>query len=187
MRSLAGTPLPEHRMAVMADATTKACRFASAGEVQKDAEPRTDSFFGATTQQVQREYASGQITSKAQQRWKEHCEAADAAAADEGPSSCSANLSCSRASASARGLVDIAGAAGVVCAHAVPGLGCFTIMPTPEQHYFHLLNILHALKRRPDIKDIYIDVACRLLPVAAAMMRDEVEGGRLNPDVLQVV
>lgn len=83
-------------------------------------------------------------------------------------------------------MVDIAGAAGVVCAHGLPVRGCFTLIPTPEQHYYHLLTLLQALKARPDIKDIYNDIACRILSALLLALRDAVEAGSLHEGVLQV-
>ena len=90
---------------------------------------------------------------------------------DDGPLSCTSNLSCSRASASARGVVHIAGIAGVVCAHSMPGRGLFLAMPTPEQHTYHIRNFTEAALRRSDIKDMYIDYACRIEGSLRASMR----------------
>lgn len=127
-----GTPVPKHRMSVMADGCSKCYHYANAGRMQLGDVATSTSFFGEVARKVQDDFADGTVTSAAQQKYAQHC--ATVAGDDDSSYSCSSNLSCSRASASARGVVDIAGTAGVSCAHGQPGRGLFVAMPTPEQH-----------------------------------------------------
>lgn len=150
----------------MCDGCCKCAHFASAGRSQgmADNPPRTCSHLGPGAHKVLRQYRDGELTSAAQQRYA--CAAADGSGSgdDEAspPVSCSSNLTCSRASASARGTVDFAGCACVACAHGIVLHDGVVGMPTPEQHAFHFAGMTAALLRRPDIVDFYVDIACRL-------------------------
>ena len=162
----AGTPVPDHpRVAVMADGSAKPAKYSYTSTVQnlEGFPPWSGSYLGCTAHGVLHRFSTGDLASEAQQRYA--CRAAGDDGDDAGGDSavaCSSNLTCSRASASARGVVDIAGVAGVVCAHGVPLLNCFVPMPTPEQHAYHVANLVEAVQRRPDIRDIYIDIGCRV-------------------------
>jgi len=171
-------------MSVMADGCYKCYHYANAGRMQLGDVATSTSFFGEVARKVQDDFADGTVTSAAQQKYAQHC-ATVAAGDDDSSYSCSSNLSCSRASASARGVVDIAGTAGVSCAHGQPGRGLFVAMPTPEQHTYHIRTLLEALKRRPDIRDIYIDIGCRLKGALMEAVRLLVAGGKLEASVLE--
>ena len=161
-------------MAVMGDACVKPIRYANVGLARQSDTAKSTAFLGAGASKVMEDYASGDLTSEAQLQYAAgHCSAAgaDDDGNDDGPLSCTSNLSCSRASASARGVVHIAGIAGVVCAHSMPGRGLFLAMPTPEQHTYHIRNFTEAALRRSDIKDMYIDYACRIEGSLRASMR----------------
>lgn len=181
---LPGTPVPAHVMAVMADASTKCCRFASAGRAQRSALPTTSGFLGMTACQVQQGWGSGKYKSQAQARWAQHC---DTVGDDDEDAVCSSNLSCSRVSASARGAVDVAGLAGVVCAHGQPGRGCFVAMPAPEQHSFHIATLCYLMTMRPDVNHIYIDIGCRIWLALRAALGALVTANDLHPSVVEQV
>lgn len=168
----------------MADACTKCCHYSSAGRKQTGDAPSTDYFLGEVAHQVQRDYAAGTVTSAAQQQWAQHCATAAAAGGDGLGNSCSSNLSCSRASASARGVVDQAGTAGVSCAHGFPGRGLFVAMPTPEQHTYYFRTLVELLIRRPDLQDIYLDIGCRVKPGLMAIVQQLVAAGKLPENLL---
>jgi hypothetical protein len=57
-------------------------------------------------------------------------------------------------------------------------------MPTPEQHTFHIRLLLEALKWRPDIRDIYIDIGCRIKSGLMAAVQQQVADGKLPPQLL---
>lgn len=172
----AGTPLPDYIISIMVDATVKAAHFTSAGRSQRDIQPCSATFLGAVARMVLEKFRTGELTSAAQQQY-------DCAAAEDGPGadSCSSNLTCSRASASARGVVDFSGISGVTCAHSFPLLNCYVAMPAPEQWAFHIAAIAEALTRRPDIQNIYIDIACRIREALLAELQKLVQS---NPSRL---
>jgi hypothetical protein len=160
--SRAGKPLPKYNVAIMADACNKAAHFSSAGRAQRDVLPWSSTYLGEVARDVLGKFRSGELTSEAQLRYE--CAAAE--------DSCSSNLTCSRASASARGLVDFSGVSGVACSHAIPLLNCFVAMPAPEQWAFHIAALTEALVRRPGICHVYIDIACRLRDTFLAALQD---------------
>ena len=150
-----GTTLPAYDIMVAADASVKPCHYSSAGRAQSQVAPCSHTFLGSVSEEVQARFKAGELTSEAQQQYA-------CAAADAGVEGCSSNLTCSRASASARGVVDIAGCTAVVCAHCFPLLNCVVAMPAPEQWAFHISGLTEALTRRPDIRHICIDIGCRI-------------------------
>jgi hypothetical protein len=154
--------VPEHRMAIMADASTKPCHFKAAGRAQTSIMPTTSTFLGDLASQVQTDYDTGVLTSAAQQRRELELQEEQEGEGRAGGAACTSVLSCSRSIAAPRGQVDITGIAGVTCAHAQPARGAFLNMPTPEQHEFHRKNISHVITERPDTSDVYIDVGCRM-------------------------
>jgi hypothetical protein len=167
---LAGTPLPDYNIAITADATVKAAHFSSAGRSQRDIQPLSDMFLGQVARLVLEKFRTGELTSAAQQQYD--CATAEG---EDGADSCSSNLTCSRASASARGVVDFCGISGVTCAHSFPLLGCYVAMPAPEQFPYHIAAIAEALTRRPDIRHVYIDIACRILAALLAELQKLVQ------------
>jgi len=180
----AGTPLPKYIIAIMVDATVKAAHFTSAGRSQRDIQPWSDTFLGQVARLVLEKFRTGELTSAAQQLYD--CAAAEGGG---GTDSCSSNLTCSRASASARGVVDFSGISGVTCAHSFPLLNCFVAMPAPEQWAFHIAAIAEALTRRPDIRHVYIDIACRMRQALLAELQKLVQGtpSRLLPSTVEKV
>lgn len=176
--------MPDHpRLAIMADATCKCCHFATAGRAQPmdKIPPWSCSRLGTVARNVLEMYKSGKLKSEAQQRYA-------CAAALEGTdeASCSSNLTCSRASASARGAVDFSGVAAVACAHGTLLANCMVAMPTPEQWPFHFATVKEAVLRRSDINDLYIDVGCRIKnALLAELLEAKLADGRalLHPDV----
>lgn len=155
LRSFAGTPLPPYIIAIMADACTKAAHFASAGRSQIGIAPWSMAFLAEVARRVIERFRAGELTSAAQQQY-------ECAAAEGSVDGCNSNLTCSRASASARGMVDYSGISGVTCTHCFPLLGCFVAMPAPEQWAFHIAALIEALIRLPSIRHVYIDIACRM-------------------------
>ncbi|KAL4431229.1 hypothetical protein ABPG75_006485 [Micractinium tetrahymenae] len=167
-----GTPLPAYLVAIMADATARAIHFSSAGRQQRDIEPWSAAFLGEVARRVLVRFRSGELTSEAQQRYE--CAAADSG----GDDSCSSSLTCSRASASARGMPDFAGLSGLCCTHCIPLRNCFVAMPAPEQWAFHIAAVAEALSRRPDIRQLYIDIACRIRAALLAELQKLTEGAQ---------
>mgnify|MGYP001810903581 FL=1 len=178
--AVAGTPLPSFRMSIMMDASTKPCRFATAGAAQPHP-PRTSTHLSSVAHDVVKDFEAGILTSDAQQRYAEQC------AAEQAGTVCSSNLTCSRPSASARGVVDVSGLAGAFCSHCTAGRDAMVAMRTPEQHAYHERTFASVLLRRPDLRDAYIDIGCRLKPLLMAVVSREVEAGNLLPDVLEEV
>ena len=132
-----GTPVLEHHMAVMADASTKSCHYAPAGRSQQGAVATTFSYFAELSRQVLEDHAVGRMTSPAQQAWTQHCATTSG---EDGDATCTSNLSCSRVRTNVRGITDSSGTAGLVCAHGMPGRSCFVLMPTSAAqvpHYHH--------------------------------------------------
>ena len=169
-----------YRLAVMLDACLKPCHFAMAGRSQPHC-PRVYTFLAAVARGVISDFESGKLNSEAQQRWAEHCAASEASGA------CSSNLTCSRPSASARGVVDVSGLAGVFCNHCVAGRDAMLAMRTPEQWEYHIRTFTSVLLRRPDIADAYIDIGCRLKASLLAALQRHVDAGDLAPGVLEKV
>lgn len=82
---------------------------------------------------------------------------------DEAVAKCSASLSCSRPSSKpAKGVTDVHGVVGAVCAHTVPVRSGFMDMRTPEQFAYYLILLTWLLPRVPELRDVYIDFGCRL-------------------------
>lgn len=168
----AGTPVPNHpRLAVMADACCKAAHFKSSGRAQPldSVPPLTSSHLGSTAFDVLDRYSAGTLVSEAQQRYA--CAAAEGGE-DDGSGSCSSALTCSRASAAARGVVDFAGISAISCAHETVLRNSVVAMPTPEQHAFHIAAALAVLQPRPDVRDYYADICCRMWKQLLQRLRD---------------
>jgi hypothetical protein len=146
-------------MAISADAVTKCCRLANCGAAQRDIQPSCRNYFAAANEVVQQRVKDGTLPNLGQDSTAGS--SAPGHAADCEQPVCTANLHCSRAAAAPRGDTDRSGIAGVVCAHTFPGKELFLGMPTPEQHAFYDFLFTLALKLRPDIRDIYLDLGCR--------------------------
>lgn len=181
--SLCRHAVPPFPMSIMMDASTKPCRFTAAGAAQPRAShpPRTSSHLSSVAHQVFDDFSDGTLSSDAQQRYAEHC------AAEQTGAVCSSNLTCSRPSASAPGMVDVAGLCGICCSHCTPGRDAMVAMLTPEQHAYHVRTFTSVIRRRPDVVHVYIDIACRLKPALMEVVRERVEAGNLHPDVLKKV
>ena len=183
-----GTPLPAYTVAIMADACAKAVHFTSAGRMQRNILPWSAIFLAEVSRRVLELFRSGELSSSAQQEYQCAAAAADCGAATVSDS-CSSNLTCSRASASTRGVVDFSGINGVTCTHCFPLLNCFVAMPAPEQWAFHIAALEEAMMRRPDIRHIYIDIACRLRPALLAKLGEleKSKPSRLPPGTVEQV
>ncbi len=122
------------------------------------------------------------LTSKAQERWaaEQH---ADATAGGV----CSSNLTCSRPSASTIGVLDVPGIAGVFCPHGFAALDGMLAMGTPEQHEFHNRTFTSVAYRRLDIRNVYIDIACRYKGRLMRALQLGVDAGDLPPAFLEQV
>ena len=143
----------------MTDAMNAADRFASAGRSQATIEHTTRLYLGEAANQILEETASGTLFSNAQR-------SAAAAAADdeveETPRACTTALHCNRESIKQkRGEMDIQGTVAIVCSHVFPGVGCCIPMTTPENHHYYDVLLEHLLHKRPDIRDVYLDLMCR--------------------------
>lgn len=181
-QSFAGTELPFYPLAIMMDASNKPCHYASAGRSQLH-DPKTLTHLAEVALKVIEDYGAGVLTSEAKERWEKAC----AAAAAAGSGGCSSNLTCSRASASARGVVDVSGVAGVFCAHGQPALDGQIAMRTPEQWAYHIRLAISVLTRRKDTRHLYIDIGCRLAPSLLAALQELVDSEELDPEVLEEV
>lgn len=180
--TFAGTELPSYPLAIMMDASTKGCHFATAGRAQLH-DPKTSTHLADVARKVLKDFASGVLSSEAKERWEKEC----AAAAAAGSGGCSSNLTCSRASASARGVVDVSGVAGVFCAHGQPALDGQLAMRTPEQWAYHIRLAVSVLTRRKDIRHLYIDIGCRLAPSLRSALQELVDSGDLDPEMVAAV
>ena len=76
---------------------------------------------------------------------------------------CSTSLHCSRPEApAAKGLsCDVHGMVGAVCSHCNPLRGMFMDMHGSEQFIYYLVLLVALIKACPDIRDVYVDFACR--------------------------
>lgn len=74
----------------------------------------------------------------------------------------------------------------MVCAHVIPLQGLFLPMPTYEQHYYYDLLFLALLVARPDVKIIYLDLACRYIGRFKRLVAEQVERGNLSAMVSKV-
>ena len=85
------------------------------------------------------------------------------ASLDDGlQTACGTSLNCNRPISSAtRSELEQYGMVSVVCPHIIPGLGLSIPMPTYEQHFYYDVALRSTLQRRPDLKVIYLDLACR--------------------------
>lgn len=166
----AGTPVPGSELAVSTDAVSKSCHYKSAGRSQAGIQPSTSTYMAGVAAQVILDHGSGILRSEAQER---AAAAAQERAANEaalqsreadaagGLPACTTALTCNREIASARGDVDRQGLVAVVCAHAFPGFNLVLGMPTHEQHSFYDYVLEELLRKRPDVKAIYLDLSCR--------------------------
>ena len=62
----------------------------------------------------------------------------------------------------AKGICDVFGLLGAVCAHTVPLLGSFMDLRTPEQFIFYLLLNSWLVVQAPQMQGVYVDFGCRL-------------------------
>ena len=159
-------------MAVSTDACVKNCRFANCGTAQAGIQPSTDTFLGKNSQRVLEAHKAGTLGSRRSAPAEQPADAAPSAA-------CTTALHCSRTSATNRGLLDICGVALIVCAHAFAGLGLAVAMPTPEQHAFYDILLSAALLARPDIRFIYLDLACRYILSFTRLLETMVKLGNI--------
>ena len=88
---------------------------------------------------------------------------ADSPRSEHGAGLCTLSLHCANAEGQAKGPCSIHGVVGGVCAHTVPLLGMFIDMTTNEQFIYYLIMLEELLRERPDLKDVYIDIGCRLM------------------------
>ena len=141
-------------VAIAADGMTKACRYSNVGTAQLDRAPSTCTYLGPVAEDVIEAHRCGRLTSAAQERRRAEAEA------DVG-ASCTSALTCNRSSAGSRGDTDRAGMVGLVCAHTFPVRGAFVAMVTDEQHAYYEHAFEYLLRKRPDVKVVYLDLACR--------------------------
>lgn len=172
----------------MADGCCKCAHFASSGRAQPlDAiPPLSSSHLGSTAHGVLERFRRQELSSEAQQRYA----CATGAEGDDSPSdgaSCSSALTCSRASASARGVVDFAGVSAASCAHQVVLRDSVVAMPTPEQHAFHIAAAIAVVLARPEIRDYYIDIGCRIFIKLLAALQDARLRRAIRPEELAEV
>ena len=172
-------PPPSFLLAVCLDGNSKFMRFA-VGEAQSEERPKVLTFMAKTGLVVMEDHQSGLLSSAAQQAWL----------LSEGGKpcggSCASTLTANRPTAAQQGLLALYGVAGLFCPHGMLGRDCIVPMPTPEQHAFHLRNLLSFISRRPDLRDIYLDIACRIKKSMQAQLQAEVAAGNLPADVLEV-
>lgn len=164
-RGHAGQPIPEgFRLCCATDCNTKLCHYASCGRTNPDMAPLVSKYFGAVHQANAARHVAGQLNLLSFM--------SDAAGGDvmdeddEQQQLCTSQLSCARATAKpAKGSVDRYGLSAAACQHVVPLIGLCSDMFTPEQFVYHLTQLMHVCQQRPDLKDVYIDFACRLVKV----------------------
>ena len=144
----------DYPVSIAADGMTKACRYSNVATGQKDRPPTMQTYLGPLAEKVITDHANADktLTSPAQERKR-------AATADE--ASCTSALSCNRVTAAARGDTDLSGLMGMVCSHSIPVLGGFVGMVTPEQHEYYKRAFEYLLRNCPEVRTVYLDLACR--------------------------
>ena len=75
---------------------------------------------------------------------------------------------------------------GLFCPHGSPLRDCLVAMLTPEQWEYHYRVVISAISRRPDIKDYYLDIGCRIKSGLIAKLQKLVDAGDLRDSTLQV-
>ena len=145
----------------MTDAMNAADRFASAGRSQTVVDHTTCLFLGKVAEEILKESDSGHLALNAE---RSAAAAATAAADEEGETlgGCTTALHCNRESIKQkRGEMDIQGTVAIVCSHVFPGVGCCIPMTAPENHHYYDVLLEHLLCKRPDTRDVYLDLMCR--------------------------
>ena len=178
LHCFSGTAIPEFDVSVAADASAKLVRYQAAGKAQADAVPDTNSYVGALADDVLQAYDTSQLQATAREQEKQDQdeeEAAEEAAAQAGgaahrPLACATQLHCNRTTAGSNAKLDFHGAVGLVCTHIIPALGMFLPMPTYEQHYYYDVIFGALLAMRPDVRFIYLDLACRYIKRFKSML-----------------
>lgn len=179
------TPVLDVPFSVCTDAINSANRFASAGRSQRLIKPTTDLYLGALADQIRTDFATGHLRNMAQERMQE----AGLEDANDGLiMSCTTALTCNRPVASAtRGELDQYGMVSVVCPHVIPGLGLSVPMLTYEQHYYYDVVLGNALRRRPDLRVMYLDLACRYNKRWRLQVKKSVEDGFITEEMQEKV
>jgi hypothetical protein len=154
-----GTSVPSVPLSVATDGINAANRFLSAGRSQSAVQACTTSYIGSLAEKVVEDYRNGTLRNLAKER---ALLAAQKESEREGLlPACGSALTCNRPTASHKGELEQHGMVAVVCPHIIPGLGLATPMLTFEQHYYYDVVLGDVLRRRPDTKVVYLDLACR--------------------------
>lgn len=143
-----------------ADAVTKVGHHERCGRACSSHKPHLSAFFSVPDADVQQRFSAGQLNLKACMAARPGQPPADSDGEDE--PACKASLSCARPDSHAKGVCDIHGIVGAVCAHTVPLLGSFMDLRTPEQFTYYLILLSWLLQHAPQVRDVYIDFGCRL-------------------------
>ena len=64
---------------------------------------------------------------------------------------CSASVTCARISCVAKGICDVYGVVGAVCAHTIPVVGSFMDLLTPEQYVYYIILLTWILLVAPQV------------------------------------
>lgn len=128
--------------------------------------------------QLLQEFDTNKLQQEAQERANADEEQASAAAlAGHHPPACATQLHCNRTSAGSNAKLDMHGLVGLVCTHIIPLLALFLPMPTYEQHYYYDVLFMALLAARPDVRFIYLDLACRYYKRFARLIAEKVALG----------
>lgn len=153
----------------MIDGVTKVGHYARCGHSRREELPFKPVFFGAAEEMLAQRFLDGQLNLAC-------CMAPLLAepggvgpAGHDSPDSgdethtCHASLSCSRPdSQPTKGICDMHGIVGSVCAHTIPVIGGFMDLRTPENFSYYLVFLDWMVIFGGELRDVYIDFGCRL-------------------------
>ena len=143
-------------MSISLDGNVKLNHIAKCGVASASLEPRLHAHYGSAQQEVRDLAASGKLDLKS------FIGGATDSAVDQ--DDCATSIHCSRPDASnSQSVCDVYGVCGGVCAHTIPVRGSFVDMCTPEQFVYYLVILLSLLNLGVQVKDVFIDFACRLM------------------------
>ena len=178
------------------DAINSANLFLSSAGAGNKIEHTTETYLGEANSRVHQAFASNRVRDEAKNR----ADAADKRAADEelageearrrgeggaerpAAHSCNTALACNRATTGKFGRSEmyITGIVAATCVHGVPAMELAIAMMGPEEHYYYDMLLRAAFGLRPDLKAIYLDLACRYHHRFRGLMEDLARDGKIT-------
>lgn len=182
-----GVVVPPVKLSVCTDAMNSSNRFAAAGRSQQGIAPGSSTFLGSLALKVLADYRDGTLVNKAKERAEAAQRSTDEAGVASVVGACTTALSCNReATSHTRGEMAFFGMVCVVCAHVFPGLNLCIPMPTPEQHMFYDYVLGEAIRSRPDLVAIYLDLMCRYHKRFRALADDLIRQDVVAPEAREI-